>query len=113
MVRLQENLGKVALFWAESESSIQPCTQQSWPLDQAKYRRSVLVLGTICFFLSWLGFAAQMIVMLSVRYLAVSRIEQKVFSSTLVTKDLAVDEVSKLVSELKKLYPKLVTTKKT
>jgi hypothetical protein len=56
-------------------------------------------MGTFFFFLSWAGFIFNLIVLVSMHKLAVSRKEQRVFASPLTQKDLTVSEIEKVLKE--------------
>lgn len=105
MRRLQENLGKVGLFWCETESRIRPLKPESLQKDFAKYQRSVILLGGLCLFLSWLGFLIQLGIMASIRYLAISRMEKRLFQSPLIDKALSASEVQKQIDLFREADP--------
>ncbi len=106
--QLQSNLGKIGLHWTETEGAIVSFTEESFAKDARKYRRSVFLLGGFCLVLSWLGVITQLIVMASLRYLAVSRLEQRVFTMDLSKNDLLLEATRARVEELRSLYPTLV-----
>lgn len=100
MRRLQANLEKIGHYWSDTDSSVLPRSSESLSQDFEKYRRSLFVFGGICLFLSWLGFFAQLMVMVSIRYLARSRLEQRLFASDLVEENLPADHVKARVDEI-------------
>lgn len=97
---LQMNLKKINLFWSESESAIKDYTPGAEKIDAQKSIRSILVSGVGFIFLSWLGFLFQFIIMLSLRFLAVKRIERRLFASDLTEKELNPDTIQKFVLSL-------------
>lgn len=102
---LQRNLAKAGFQWSEAAGKIVPFENDSQEKDKRSYRRSVFILAGLCLFLSWLGFLAQLLVMISLRYLAVSRMEERLFSSRLAREDLAEAEVERLVAEWRGIDP--------
>ena len=85
MMNVQNNLRSIDMFWSDSESKIKPFAISDFEKDQSAYYRTVLILGTVCFFLSWVGFALQLL---------------KVFASALTEKTLSPSEVKSIVTEL-------------
>ncbi len=102
MILLQKNLKRINLFWSESESAVKDYAEGIDVTDKQKNIRSILISGTGFSVLSWLGLSMQFILMLSLRYLAVKRIELRLFESDLALKELS-PEISREI--LKKLMP--------
>ena len=100
MMNVQNNLRSIDMFWSDTESKIKPFAASDFEKDQIAYYRTVLILGIVCFFLSWVGFALQLLVMASIRYFAMPRLERKVFASALTEKTLSPSEVKSIVTEL-------------
>lgn len=90
---LQINLQKVNLFWSESNGEISTLEQGTPTLSERKYFRNVLIFGVIFFFLSWIGFFVQLLIMISLRYLAMPRVERALFASRLAADELSEAEV--------------------
>src|SRR4051812_45675384 len=67
MRTVQTNLQQVGLFWSDTESKIKPYTPDAVDADTQNYYKTVLWLGLFCFFLSWIGFFLQLLVMVSIR----------------------------------------------
>ena len=100
MLNVQNNLRSIDMFWSDSESKIKPFTVSDFEKDQSAYYRTVIILGIVCFFLSWAGFALQLLVMASIRYFAMPRLERKVFASSLAEKTLSPNEAKSIVTAL-------------
>lgn len=100
MKMLQKNLLKINLFWSESEASVKQHVVGIEESDRKKTIRSILISGTGFTFLSWLGFAMQFTLMLSLRYLAVKRIETRLFESDLVEKEVASEICREIVNKI-------------
>lgn len=100
MRQLQKNLKKINLFWSESESAIKTYTPGAEKQDAAKSIRSILISGAGFSFLSWLGFFLQLMLMFSLRYLAVKRVETRLFESELTEKDLDAEKSRDLVAKI-------------
>lgn len=101
--QLQNNLSQCDLFWSETESNVKSGNFKSLQKDYSQYIKSVLLSGALFMALTWLGFFLQLLMMISIRYLAVSRREQQIFSSDLVTKVQSKDQVLRTIDELTKL----------
>ncbi|WII71434.1 hypothetical protein QJS83_13270 [Bdellovibrio sp. 22V] len=96
---LQNNLQKVGLIWRESRSDIEPYSEGKEERDLHAYEKNLFLMGAGFLFLSWMGFLFNLIVLISVHSLAVSRKERKIFESDLTSKDLGVDEVRAILKE--------------
>lgn len=93
MICLQNNLQKVNLFWSESSGEISTLEQGTPALSERKYFRNVIIFGVIFFFLSWIGFFVQLLIMISLRYLAMPRVERALFQSRLAKELMTEAEV--------------------
>lgn len=93
MAQVQTNLAKLDLFWSDSESKVKRIGETNQTTDKASYYRTVLRLGVICFFMSWLGFFLQLLVMISVRFIARPRLEKALFSSELAQQNLSYEDI--------------------
>jgi hypothetical protein len=93
MQTLQANLHKVNLFWSESNGEISTLEQGTPTQSERKYFKNVLIFGVIFFFLSWIGFFVQLLIMISLRYLAMPRVERALFASRLAKEYLTEVEV--------------------
>jgi hypothetical protein len=98
----QSNLKKLNLFWADSEADLKSYVAGSEKIDLSKSIRSILIAGVAFVFMSWLGFFLQLMVMLSLRFLAVKRLERNLFNSELVENDLPISTVTEIVNKFKK-----------
>ncbi|NUN04685.1 MAG: hypothetical protein HUU57_02885 [Bdellovibrio sp.] len=97
--QLQTNLQKVDLMWRESHSDLMPYSTGKETVDLRAYEKNLLLMGTFFLFLSWLGFFFNLLVLISVHSLAVSRKERKLFSSDLAGKDLTAQQVRAILKE--------------
>ncbi len=97
---IQRNLKKINFFWSDCEAAIKEYTDSAEKKDIDKSIKSVLLSGIGFMFLSWLGFIFQFIVMLSLRYLAVKRIERNLFASEIAQKDLSPNRIQELISKI-------------
>lgn len=95
MTCLQTNLQKVNLFWSESNGEISTLEQGTPAQSERKYFRNVLIFGVFFFFLSWIGFFVQLLIMISLRYLAMPRVERALFASRLAAEELSEADVRK------------------
>jgi hypothetical protein len=98
--QLQTNLASIHKFWSESQSRIVTLEDSSSEKDQHAFKKSLAIMGTLFAFLSWMGLIFNIIVLWSVHSLAVTRLEQKVFSSDLSKKSLSPSETQALVTEI-------------
>lgn len=90
---LQVNLQKVNLFWSESNGEISTLEQGTPAQSERRYFRSVIIFGVIFFFLSWIGFFVQLLIMISLRYLAMPRLERALFASKLARDEMSEKQV--------------------
>ena len=100
MLLIQKNLRQLGLYWSDSESTIKNDEPGASQNDIKKSIRSILISGVGFMFLSWLGFVMQMTLMLSLRYLAVKRIETRLFESELAEKEVSADVSREIVQKL-------------
>lgn len=100
MRQVQANLKKINLFWSEAESQVKDYTRGAEKKDAEKAVRSILISGVGFAFLSWLGLFLQFVLMLSLRYLAVKRVENRLFESDLAEKDLDAAKSREIVAQI-------------
>ncbi len=100
MQMVQLNLRKNDLFWSDCESSIKSYSVLAEKEDLEKSLKSIFISGAAFVFMSWVGFLLQMILMLSIRCLAVKRIERNLLASELAEQDVPADQVSTIVKKL-------------
>lgn len=97
--QLQKNLRKVNLVWRESRANMEPFAEGKEERDLALYEKNLLLMGTFFFFLSWAGFVFNLIILVSMHKLAVSRKEQKIFASPLTERDLEAKDIETILKE--------------
>jgi hypothetical protein len=97
--QLQKNLATVQKYWCESQSRILPLEETSETKDNEAFKTSLYIMGSLFAFMSWVGFMFNMIVLASTRKLAISRFEQKIFSSDLCTKNLSPAEIETILKD--------------
>lgn len=98
--QLQTNLRKVHSYWAESQGKVLSLDEGSPQKDRKIFRRSLLIMGALFLFLSWLGVFFHLLVMSSMHVLAISRFEKRIFSSALVTQELDDKKIAELLKEI-------------
>lgn len=97
--KMQANLQKAGLLWRESRSDLEPYQEGKEDQDLKAYEKNLLLMGSFFLFLSWLGFFFNLLVLISVHSLAVSRKERFLFSSALTEQDLLVEQVQEILKE--------------
>lgn len=97
--QLQKNLRKVGFIWRESRSDIETFAEGKEARDLALYEKNLLLMGTFFFFLSWVGFVFNLIILVSMHKLAISRKEQKIFASPLTDRDLEASDIETILKE--------------
>lgn len=97
---LQNNLAEVGLYWSESSASIRECREGSAKRDEQLYLRGVKILGLGCFFLSWVGVFFHLLILLSLRYIAMPRLERALMRSSLATRSLSAEETRRALIEI-------------
>ncbi len=100
MRNIQSNLKKINLFWADSEADIKSYSPGAEKADLEKSIRSICIAGTAFTFMSWAGFFLQLTVMASIRFLAIKRLESKLFDSELAKVDLTPEVAQSEVNRL-------------
>lgn len=80
---VQANLKTLNYFWSDSADAIVRLELDSAAKEERKSRKTIGTTGLILSLLSWLGVFFLLMIMLSERYLARSRRERKLFSSSL------------------------------
>ncbi len=100
MRQVQSNLKKINLFWSDSESEIKDYIPGAEKSDAEKSIRSILVSGVGFSLLSWLGLFFQFVVMISLRFLAVKRIETKLFQREIAEKELNTEKTREFVNQI-------------
>ena len=105
--QVQRNLNLEDCFWSETQGTVVALHGANahafegdlMANDVDQYRRSLKVMGVVMFFLSWPGFLFHLLILISIRWLAVPRLERKIFASPLAQRDLSRPEVKALLSE--------------
>ena len=98
--QLQANLRLVGMYWSESGACIRTLAEGTPSTDDRIYLKGLKILGLACFFLSWIGMFFHLLILLSLRYLAVPRIERAILSSGLVRRTLTGAEVMDVLAEI-------------
>lgn len=96
---LQKNLQKIGFQWRESRSDIEPFHEGKEEHDLHSYEKNILLMGSFFLFLSWAGALMNLIVLISVHSLAVSRKERKLFASDLTVRDLPAEQVQDILKD--------------
>lgn len=97
---IQSNLKKINLFWSDCDANIKEFQIGAEEKDLDKSIKSILLSGVGFTFLSWLGFLFQLVVMMSLRYLAVKRLERNLFSSELSENEVSNEKTREIVQIL-------------
>ena len=74
--QLQKNLSSVQKYWSESQGHILELSENSLKNDKDMVHKSLWIMGALFFFLSWLGFLFNLLILISVHSLAISRTNQ-------------------------------------
>ena len=100
MQQLQKNLATVGMYWSESGACIRTLAEGTPDSDSAIYLKGLKILGLGCFFLSWIGVFFHLLILCSLRYLAVPRIERAILNSALIRRPLGSAEVMDVLAEI-------------
>jgi hypothetical protein len=96
---LNQNLAKLGWYWSMDQGApvqIENGTiQTQTEADYKKATRAAFIFGTMMIFLSWLGLLILIIYMISIYKIAKSRVEKKIMSSELVSRDISDTSVIK------------------
>ena len=99
-IRLNENLGKIGLFWSTTEDRFQSLQKSNIERDRRKSLKSYLLMTLIFSLLSLLGLLLNVIMNISLGFLARSRLEMNALASPLSREELAPAEIEKIVKML-------------
>ncbi len=83
---VRENLKRAQLYWSENLDKVVVWEDGAEQRDRATSLRNICLTGGLLSALSWAGVFFLLVIMLSYRFLARSRTEQKIFSSPLSSK---------------------------
>lgn len=98
---LQENLQKAGYFWSDHRDSLVPYQKDANEAEAKKSQVAIGYTGLILSLLSWAGVVFLLIIMLSERFFARSRREQRIFASDLTKRnDFTVDSVRTEIAQL-------------
>ena len=100
-INLQKNLRQAGLYWNETDSRVQEYKEYSAEKDKTASRRSITLMGTFSFFLSWIGFFFHLLILFSIQILAVSRLEKALYSSELAQREVSSAELQSILQDLK------------
>lgn len=101
-VTLNSNLKKIGLFWSEHHDRIETWEEGIEERDWQASARSFGLLGAMLSALSWGGFVLLLILIVSIRALARSRLEKNLFSSPLARESsLSPERVREIVDPLR------------
>lgn len=103
---LYENLKTVDVYWSDREDRLKAWSEVDFEVDQKKAARSLIATSVGLSFLSWVGFAFILLLMLSYRFLARSRFEKRLFASDLATRArMPRNEVESVLKEIRTEFP--------
>jgi len=106
---LNHNLWKIGRYWSLEQGRVVEIetgkTQEEYQRkDHQKATRSAFIFGTMMIFLSWFGLLIFAIYFVSITKLAKSRLEQRIFTSSLVQdSNLSQSQVQSSLKELENL----------
>jgi hypothetical protein len=103
---LRENLKAAGVYWSDREDRIKEWSQEESEADVKKASTSLLATCAGLSFLSWAGFFFILLIMLSYRFLARSRFENRLFESPLASaSDLPTTEVARILQQIRTEFP--------
>lgn len=92
-IQLQRNLIRSGCFWSETRGELIRHSEGASEMDLQRLVRQVYLLGGLMAFLAWLGFFLQIVIIISLRFLIRSPLENKLFDSKLVQREFTGQEV--------------------
>ena len=99
-ITVRSNLRKAGLYWSENQDKILPWNEEAEAHDRKGSRTTILVTGVLLSLLSWAGLVFLLVVMLSYRFLARSRLEKRIFGSELARNpDLTAESAQRMADE--------------
>lgn len=105
-ITLAENLKLVNLYWSDREDRLKPWDEVEFRKDREKAFNSLLATSVGLSFLSWAGFFFILLLMISYRFLARSRLENRLFNSPLANETrLSRSRVSDFINEVRNEFP--------
>jgi hypothetical protein len=101
--RLVSNLSKAKLYWSENSDQIIPWTPTIDENDRKTTLKNIILTGSLLSLMSWAGSLFLIIIMVSWRFLARSRLEKRLFASQLASDELLSPEtVQNLTDEIRR-----------
>lgn len=100
---LAENLLKAGLYWSDGREALISVGDGSKERDDRASVRNIILTGSLLTLLSWPGVLFHLVIMVSYRFLARSRLEKRLLASELArSRALSASRVHTLVKELNK-----------
>lgn len=96
---LQNNLHKAGFAWSDREGRLLKKQDHDAESDWKKQKKTIILVGLFCAFLSWPGLAMQFLTMLSIRFFARPRLEKVLWDSDLAKTNLSNDQVTNFLKE--------------
>lgn len=93
MKTLNENLHKAGFYFAESTDRLVRWSAEDAERERSSGLRTILITGGLLTFLSWAGVFFLLVIMISYRFLARSRLEKLLSASPLAAKSLERAEI--------------------
>jgi hypothetical protein len=109
VLTLNHNLSKIGRYWSIEQGRVievetGKTQEEIQKKDHQKATRSAFIFGTMMIFLSWFGLLVFAIYFVSITKLAKSRLEQRIFTSSLVQdSNLSQSQVQSSLKELENL----------
>lgn len=101
MSNLQNNLSLLGLYWSERSSQALKLEEGNPRDEHQRYMRDLLIFGFMGVALSWVGFFFHFVIFISMKYIAVPRIERDLFSSRLAREKLTFVDVENELARLR------------
>jgi hypothetical protein len=101
--QLQNNLRKVGLCWIDLNGEISPYRANFESSQAEALKKTFVTAGIATVVASWIGLLFHILIFLSYEKFAVTHLEQRVFNSDLIRKDLGVEQIQVLLTEIQSL----------
>lgn len=104
---LQANLALLSYQWSDRQSAIVMLSERQKEKEAKLAARGNSLMFAFGIFASWLGFLILLLLFVSMNYIAVPRVERRLYESDLANKILAPDQVEAILKELGLHLPKV------
>ena len=99
---IHKNLKQIDLAWSNNEAAIKPASDVDFSKENRHEQKWFLLAGAVLSMASWLGFILLAVLIMSLEFLAKSRVERALFESELAkNKTMPAEAVRTIVNQIR------------